>query len=88
MGLRRFHFDRLEDSSGVSGCGRVAEGCIFTDTGAAVVHWLGKYGSINLYSSIDHVIQVHGHEGRTQIVFDDEAPATELQKEELKKDGN
>lgn len=89
MGLRRFHFDRLEDASGVSGCGRVAEGCLFTDTGEAVVHWLGKHGSINLYHSIDDVIQVHGHEGRTQIVFDDDPqPSVECKKDELKRDGN
>lgn len=89
MGLRRFHFDRLEDASGVSGCGRVAEGCLFTDTGEAVVHWLGKHGSINFYHSIDDVIQVHGHEGRTQIVFDDDPQhSVECKKDELKRDGN
>ena len=87
MGLRRFHFERLEDASGVSGCGKVAEGCLFTDTGEAVVHWLGKHGSINVYHSLEDVIYVHGHEGRTRIVFDD--PQIESgKKEELKKDGN
>ena len=89
MGLRRFHFERKKDASGVSGCGRVAEGCLFTDTGEAVVHWLGKYGSINFYHSIEHVVAVHGHEGSTEIVFDDPQPATDTEKkEELKKDGN
>lgn len=86
MGLRRFHFERLEDASGVSGCGRVAEGCLFTDTGEAIVHWLGSRGSINIYHSIEDVISVHGHEGRTRIVFDDPQPVES--KEELKKDGN
>jgi len=88
MGLRRFHFERLEDASGVSGCGKVAEGCLFTDTGEAVVHWLGNHGSINVYHSINDVIYVHGHEGRTRIVFDDDGPTLESIKEELKKDGN
>ena len=87
MGLRRFHFERLEDASGVSGCGKVAEGCLFTDTGEAVVHWLGNHGSINVYHSIDDILYVHGHEGRTRIVFDDPQPTNEA-KEELKKDGN
>lgn len=80
--LRRFHFERAEDASGVSGCGRVAEGCLFTDTGEVVVHWLGKHGSINMYHSIDDVIHIHGHEGRTRIVFDDP------EEKELNKDGN
>ena len=90
MGLRRFHFERLEDASGVSGCGKVAEGCLFTDTGEAIVHWLGKYGSINVYHSIEDVIHVHGHEGRTRIVFDDPAETAkkeDAKKEEVKKDG-
>lgn len=86
MGLRRFHFERRKDASGVSGCGRVAEGCLFTDTGEVVVHWLGSHGSINLYRSIEDVIWVHGHSGCTEIVFDD---IEDLQKkEEMKKDGN
>lgn len=86
MGIRRFHFERLEDASGVSGCGRVAEGCLFTDTGEAVVHWLGSHGSINLYHSIDDVMHVHGHQGRTKIIFDD--PQTNECEKEIKKDGN
>ena len=80
--LRRFHFDRIEDASGVSGCGKVAEGCLFTDTGEAVVHWLGEHGSINVYHCLNDIIFVHGHEGRTIIVFDDPQPITN-QKEKI-----
>lgn len=87
MCLRRFHFERNKDISGVSGCGKVAEGCLFTDTGEAIVHWLGKCGSINLYHSIEDVIHVHGHDGSTQIVFDD-PPVNDEKKEDIKKDGN
>lgn len=68
--LRRFHFNRLEDESGVSGIGTVAEGCEF-NSGECVVHWLGAHGSINIYQSLDDVILVHGHHGKTQIVWDD-----------------
>lgn len=86
MGLRRFHFERLKDASGVSGCGKVAEGCLFTDSGEVVIHWLGKHSSINLYRCMEDVIHVHGHQGCTEIVFDD---MDEVQrKEEVKKDGN
>ena len=87
MCLRRFHFERVKDISGVSGCGKVAEGCLF-DTGEAVVHWLGKYGSINLYHSIDDVAHVHGHDGSTKIVFDDPPLEESGKKEELKRNGN
>lgn len=71
MSVRRFHFLRSEDASGVSGCGKVAEGCLFTDTGEAVVHWLGNHGSINVYKSLDDVLFVHGHGGKTKIIFED-----------------
>lgn len=69
--LRRFHFERAKDISGLSGTGRVAEGCVFMDTGEAVVHWLGNHGSVNVYHSIDDIIHLHGHDGSTIIVFDD-----------------
>lgn len=69
--LRRFHFERTQDISGVSGTGNVAEGCLFLDTGQVVVHWLGSHGSINIYNSMEDVEYVHGHSGCTKIVFDD-----------------
>ncbi len=67
--LKRFHFERKEDVSGISGCGKIAVGCLF-DTGEAVVHWIGAHGSINVYHSIDDVIFVHGHDGKTKIILD------------------
>ena len=69
--LRRFHFDRAKDVSGISGVGRVAEGVLITDTKECVVHWLGQHACINIYHSIDDVLFVHGHSGSTQIVWDD-----------------
>lgn len=83
MSMRKFHFMRLEDASGVSGVGVVAEGVIFSN-GKVAVEWLSNHASTNLYDSISDVEYIHGHGGRTQIVFDDDPP----QKEEMKKDGN
>ena len=71
MTMRRFHFERSEDASGVSGCGIVAEGIIFLDTGEAVVHWFGQHSSINIYHCIDDITHIHGHNGKTKIIFDD-----------------
>lgn len=70
MSFRRFHFERLEDASGVSGCGKVAQGCMFDD-GTIAVHWLGAHACTNIYLSLDDVIYIHGHQGKTRIVFDD-----------------
>lgn len=83
MAMRRFHFLRTEDASGVSGCGRVAEGVVFTN-GKVALEWLSNHASTNLYDSLTDVELIHGHEGRTKIVFEDE-PNT--QKEEFKGDG-
>lgn len=71
MSMRRFYFQRLEDTSGISGCGKVAEGCLLLDTGEVVVHWLGEHSSINIYHSINDVEFIHGHTGKTKIIFDD-----------------
>jgi len=70
MGMRRFHFMRLEDASGVSGCGVVAEGVVFSN-GKVALEWLSDHASTNLYDSIADVEFIHGHHGRTKIVFDD-----------------
>lgn len=83
MSMRRFHFERLEDASGVSGCGKVAEGVIFSN-GKVALEWFGNHSSTNVYDSMDDVVFIHGHQGRTKIVFDDPVE----KKEEAKKDGN
>lgn len=79
MGMRRFHFERLEDASGVSGRGRVAEGVIFSN-GKVALEWLSTHASTNLYDSLEDVEFIHGHQGRTKIIFDDPMDSTELEK--------
>ena len=67
--IRTFHLLRLEDESGVSGTGWVAEGAIFSN-GWVVLVWRTGTPSLNFYESIDAVSAVHGHGGLTRIVFD------------------
>lgn len=64
--MRRFYLARTEDVSGVSGTGRVAQGIEFND-GSVAMQWNTSHKSIGLYWSIDHVIDIHGHEGRATI---------------------
>jgi hypothetical protein len=71
--MRRFHLQRDEDTSGVSGTGVVAEGIQFTD-GHCALRWLSDTASTVLYDSVGDLIAVHGHEGRTQVVWTDELP--------------
>jgi hypothetical protein len=65
---RLFTLERTEDVSGTSGTGVVAEGVEFSD-GSCVLHWLSQYKSIELCDNLHTLIQIHGHEGRTKVVF-------------------
>ncbi len=66
-----FHLLRLDDESGVSGIGWVAEGAVFSN-GWVVLVWPTGTPSLNFYECIEDVEAVHGHAGRTRIVFDGE----------------
>lgn len=78
--MRRFHLVRDVDETGVSGTGLVAEGVVFTD-GVTVLHWRGDYASTVVWASVDSVDVIHGHNGKTRIVFmdgDDDGSGTGL----------
>ena len=68
--MRPFQLRRLEDVSGVSGSGVVAEGVDFGDY--TVLYWkpemtrLGVAG-LGIYRSTDELIQIHGHGGQTVL---------------------
>jgi len=65
--LKRFFLNRLEDVAGVSGCGRVAEGCVFPDGKIAL--WWYNTGSITIFSSWEHLKQIHCQQDRTKVVW-------------------
>ncbi len=67
--VRRFLLKRSKDVSGVSGTGIVAQGAQFAD-GICVMEWLTKISSIAIYKSADELIEIHGHEGSTEIVWE------------------
>src|SRR4051812_15630404 len=72
--FRRFHLQREADVSGVSGIGIVAEGVTFS-TGKTVLNWTvsGK-SSVAVYDSLDMMLGIHGHKGRTTVEWLDEHP--------------
>jgi hypothetical protein len=72
-GMRTFHVHRDEDESGVSGTGVIAEGVLFSN-GKVVVSWLSMHKIIECADSVAEWQAVHGHEGRTRVVWDDEIP--------------
>jgi hypothetical protein len=64
--MRRFVLDREEDVSGISGVGVVAEGVQFTD-GTAVLRWTVGPGSTAIYNSVEELMEIHGHDGKTLL---------------------
>lgn len=68
--MRKFHLLRHQDESGVSGTGIVAEGVVFSD-GQAVLCWRSVSGvnSLGIYRSIEELAFIHGHGGKTEVVF-------------------
>lgn len=70
----RFELHRDEDASGVSGVGLVAEGVEFRD-GAVALRWVVgtlRNRSTVIYADVRAVLAVHGHGGRTRLVWLDD----------------
>lgn len=68
---RRFRFERDVDVSGVSGTGVVATGVLFAD-GQVVVRWIvpDKPQSTVVYATLADAQLIHGHDGKTRLVFE------------------
>ena len=64
--MKIFYLNRLEDESGISGTGRVAQGFIF-DNGKVAVTWLSEHPSVTIYDNIGEVRAIHSHGGATEI---------------------
>lgn len=79
--MKTFTLVRNEDASGVSGTGEVAEGVEFNN-GKCVMCWDTKTSSIAVYESIDDLIAIHGHEGRTVAKFEDGTVVTDAKRPE------
>jgi hypothetical protein len=77
--MRTFQVVRDEDVSGVSGEGHIAEGVLFS-SGKVFVNWISMHKIVEMADSVAEWQAVHGHEGRTRIVWDDEAGEVEPEK--------
>ena len=73
--VRRFYLERHTDESGVSGTGKVATGCQFP-SGKCYLEWLVSPRSATMHDNMDAMMQVHGHNGATELVWID--PAQEI----------
>ena len=68
--MKRFYLQRNTDASGVSGTGRVAEGCQH-DNGWCSLVWLSDTLVCAFYQNIDCIEKIHGHAGLTKVVWVD-----------------
>ncbi len=71
MTFRRFELCRHDDVTGVSGAGKVAEGVQFS-TGKCVIAWLSETPSVTIFDDIDALMAIHGHGGKTELVWLDD----------------
>ncbi len=71
--MKRFELHREIDETGVSGIGVVAEGAVFTD-GTVAMRWMTQWPTSVVFHDrgIEAVEHVHGHNGKTKIVWLDE----------------
>lgn len=67
--MKTFNLVRDKDISGVSGIGIVAEGTVFTN-GKVALAWLSGFHTVEILDDIKEVLDIHGHEGSTQIQWD------------------
>lgn len=64
-----FALVRDEDETGVSGTGAVALGVVYPD-GHVSMRWVvGEHRSTVAYDSIEAVKAIHGHNGKTRVVW-------------------
>lgn len=68
---KTFRLERDVDISGVSGTGVVAHGAEFP-TGKVALAWDSDTPSVIVYDCIDDVQAIHGHNGATRIVWEEE----------------
>ena len=67
--MRAFVLQRDEDVTGVSGTGVVAEGIEWAD-GRVTIRWcVGEHRSTVMWDDLASVHAIHGHDGRTRIVW-------------------
>lgn len=71
--MRTFKLVRDVDDSGVSGVGVVAEGVEF-ENGRVVLGWTTVVHSVGVYDDVESVEAIHGHGGKTRIVWDHRCP--------------
>ena len=82
---RRFVLRRLEDIHGCSGTGIVAQGVEFWNGKATLCWFPGPAGvsSVSHFESVEEVIALHGHDGKTVVDYIDRETSQEMGSTEI-----
>jgi hypothetical protein len=83
--IKEFHLVRIVDETGISGTGIVARGVVLP-SGAVCMEWVTFHSSICIYKNIGDVEQIHGHNGKTQLVMGPPPVMKKPRKSKKKKD--
>lgn len=67
MRYRFIKLIRKEDETGISGTGEVANGLVLP-SGKVVLWWNTQVTSVALYDSLTNVVDLHGHNGKTDVL--------------------
>jgi hypothetical protein len=67
---RRFVLERDIDETGISGTGAIVEGVQFSD-GHVAYRWMTEHRTGQYAENMEIVEKVHGHNGKTRIVWVD-----------------
>jgi len=67
--LKTFILQRNDDETGISGTGIVARGVVL-ESGQVVMEWRTFHSSITIFKNIEDVAAIHGHNGKTVVIFD------------------
>ena len=82
--IKTFYLKRHEDPSGVSGTGIIAVGVVYPN-GQAHMQWVSYRTSFEMHDSINNLIEIHGHEGSTELIYGDPPSADDKPKKSRKK---
>jgi hypothetical protein len=64
--FREFFLKRIEDVSGTSGTGIVAQGIILR-SGRCVLEWNSELDSIEIVKDLQTLLKIHSHNGKTKL---------------------
>lgn len=81
--IRTFYLNRITDISGLSGTGIIAVGSVYPN-GEAHMLWTSFKSSFELHKSIDALMDIHGHQGATVLVWGDPPCAEDKPKKKKK----